>query len=469
MKRLLVFVLGCFCFAHTADDLDKLTYVLKKMADEAELFKPGTGASKLRIIVQSDDYNVFDGTQLLAQVQKINDEAGGKIIKGVPELVRFDPEKSTPLWDLKLSEYKTIFVAGWKPRFDKEAKQCFDRLNFFQPYLHAYTGDQRNFFNGYGATFKHEDAVLVVLACLDNVFGDADMLDETVEMKLQQWIENQYTACYGTVTLSDSVSPTAELKVFAVQDEKKSSYPGGLAAWLKKPLPQKSVVENLEKTEQERLALEKKTGAEAAKEWEKNRAEAKLKEEKIKKEYEDKLTKAKAFRYEKLPKVRLIATDIGGVSAAVANFLNSQNSGNKLFEGTPVIAKYQPTETLEQLDGEYKNIFVFRWNTDEKKSTLFLRSDGYFAAYAKVDEDKFSPVASLVLFVPQNDEAKGKIKNDYVGSFSKNYCKGMGFDSCGGKPVSVGYLMQDGGSAETKIYGLEGVTTLVDWLKYGVK
>lgn len=442
------------------------------MADEAELFKPGTGASKIRIIVQSDDYNLFDGTQLLARVQKLNDEAGGKIIKGVPELVRFDPEKSGLIADLNLSEYKTIFVAGWKP---KETKQSFDNLNFFQPYLHAYDGDRRNFFNWYGTTFKHENAVLVLLVCLKNVFDDAELLEETLDYKLQNQVSNDlngYDSWYGNVALAYATAPSTEPVVFKVQDEKKISYSGGFTAWLEKPLSQKSVVEKLEKTEQERLKREGKKSKEDMEKWEKQWAEKKLEEEQKKLEWENLWAKAKEFTYKKEPKVRLITqpgkmTDALVSVGKVKDFLVGQ--GIKADRFVPVVSYDSGTPMPDLLDGEYKNIFVFSWNFYEsQQSTLFFR-EVYFSSYGQAKADLFSPVTSLVLFVPQNDEAKQKILGSgYVGTlWGRCQDPDLTYNSCGGKPVAVGYLVPDG--AQNKIFGLEGVNTLVDWLKYGVK
>lgn len=462
-----------FVAAIHGEDVVDLAQALKKLSVDAELFKPGVGAYKIRIIVQSDDYSVFDGTQLLARIQKINEEHGGAIINGTPEIIRFDPADPVISKDLDLSTHKTIFVAGWKPRFDKGETQSSDLVNFFRG-ITSYEGQERNFFCGYENVFKQADAVLVVLVCLENIPHNADVLSTELRNRLIRLVSNFYDDWYGSVALAFAPSPADDMTVFKVVDETLVSYGGGFSAWLQGGLLDSAAISKLASDELARIGQTEKDRKIAQEKWEREVKERKEKARAEDQAYEEKLLKARSFEYKKVPAVRLITTSVGTASQKVKDLL--VNYGNTLFSGAPVVVEYKPgdisgksADLFNQLDGLYKNIFVFPWDTSTKKSTLFFRADGYFSAYTSIEADKFSPVTTLLLFVPENAEAAQKIKDHkYVDSFYKGYCRGMGFDSCGGKIISVGYLVQDGSTLKTQVFGLEGVSTLADWLAYGV-
>ncbi len=129
MKRLLVFALGCFCFAHAADDLDKLTYVLKKMADEAELFKPGgsqlsqptqpVGPRKLLVVCDGS----VERDQFIEQLKIKNGELGGKLFVGE---IEFDNASAANRIDD--IAYKIIFLCN---RSKHNALMFFTHDGFF--------------------------------------------------------------------------------------------------------------------------------------------------------------------------------------------------------------------------------------------------------------------------------------------------------------------------------------------------
>lgn len=456
------------------DELMDLTQALKKVVDDTELFAPGSGKNKIRIIVQSDDYRLYDGMQLLALVRAADREAGGAIIKGIPEIIRFDPENPNVIKDLKLSEYKTIFVAGWKPKIDPQEKKCYDQLRFFAPELNTRDGRVRDFFNWYGASFMVENAVAVVLVLLDNSLGsNPKFIQQSLEYKLVQASDRRLEDGYGPISFAYAQSPASELTFFALQNDKLESYPGGFAAWLKKPLLAKTAVEQLEKDEKQRLEKEHSDITEATKNWEQQYAKAKALEKQKQQEFELKRAKANSFVYNKKPKVRLIAQASHGGDAAKAaqdlsNFLVSQNSGAKLFTGTPEIVMYNfNVPRVNLLDGEYKNIFVFGWDSHQgQQSTVFFR-EVYFSSYSVVASDQFSPVTTLLVFVPQNQEA---FENVVKFAWAQNQVfKAAPFNSLGGKMVAVGQFVDTSAGLNTQVFDIAGVNNLVDWLKYGVK
>lgn len=197
--------------------------------------------------------------------------------------------------------------------------------------------------------------------------------------------------------------------------------------------------------------------------------------------WEEGLKKALAFTYKKTPKIRIIISTEQGktedqetVKKAITQFLNEK----KLVDPKNIVfVNYDVQhDPINLLDGEYKNIFLIGLNGESGKSQFFFR-EVYFGAEKKKSANKFSPITTLLLIMPLNENVRtsyATLKACYL----YDLVQFMGgtwrarATVCGDKYVAVGQtepFSQAPNIDEPVIKPDGSITTLEDWLTWGVK